>query len=585
MKKQFTRREFLLLAGKGIGVAVVSSSLAGCFTDSDKDQELTPATFDQGVASGDPTTSAVILWTRVTPLEGYENLPVVVSFEVATDNNFSNIIRSGSTTVSPTTDYTVKIDAIDLAPNTTYFYRFITKNAVSTVGKTKTLADTGLTPVKLAVMSCANYTTGLFNAYGLASAEAQLDAVVHLGDYIYEYGVGGYAGENAEALGRVVEPSTEIITLSDYRTRHKQVKGDNQLQQLHANVAFITVWDDHEVTNDSYKTGAENHQEDEGLFADRKIAALQAYFEWMPIRPVIEGNNEVINRSFRFGDLVDLHMLDTRLIGRDKQLDYADYVNNTGSIDSERLQTDLASPNRTLLGEAQFNWLNAQITNATAKWQVLGQQVLMGKMLMPAAIATQQLSIAQYAELGALLILLKRFQAGDPSLSAEERAYLEANQTRLTPEIIALLQLPNIPYNLDAWDGYANEREKVFALSKQNNKNLVVLAGDTHNAWANQLTDVNNEQIGYEFATSSITSPGLESYLNMATEEIPATEAAIVDLIEGLTYMNASDRGFMVMTFTENEAIAEWRFIDSILTTNFNELKTRKHTMRINPTY
>ncbi|WP_351017406.1 alkaline phosphatase D family protein [Shewanella sp. AC91-MNA-CIBAN-0169] len=573
MKRFVTRRDFLAMSAKGAGAVVVSYGLMGCSSD---DDDVVSGQFLQGVASGDPAADAVILWTRVTPdVEG----DITVSWEVATDSNFSQVVTNGQTVTNKNRDYTVKVDAVGLEAGQQYYYRFKAGETVSEMGQTRTLPEGSVASVKLAVMSCANFPAGYFNVYEMAAQQNDLDAVVHLGDYLYEYARGEYASEHAVELGREVLPAGELFLLDDYRTRYSQYRSDASLQKLHAKVPFITVWDDHEVANDTWKDGAENHNDGEGDFDQRKQAALQAYFEWLPIRPWSEGNHEEIYRSFNYGNLVDLHMLDTRVLARDKQLEYSQYIDaTTGAFNSSTFLADVTDTNRTLLGQTQLLWLQQTLLQSTAKWQVLGQQVLMGKMLMPAAIATQQMSIPQFAELAGLAQLAGRAQASDPTLTAEELAYLQANQAKLTPEVIALLQLPAIPYNLDAWDGYAYEREVILATAKSLQHNLVVIAGDTHNAWASDLTDSGGDIVGIEFATSSVSSPGLEYYLGLSDAEMPATEAAIVGLIADLKYANLKDRGYLLLTFTENEVRSDWQYVDTILDKTFVQLDARGYS-------
>ena len=573
MKRFVTRRDFLAMSAKGAGAVVVSYGLMGCSSD---DDDVVSGQFLQGIASGDPAADAVILWTRVTPdVEG----DITVSWEVATDSGFSQLVTNGQTITNQNRDYTVKVDAVGLEAGQQYFYRFKAGETVSEMGQTRTLPEGSVASVKLAVMSCANFPAGYFNVYEMAAQQNDLDAVVHLGDYLYEYARGEYASEHAVELGREVLPAGELFLLDDYRTRYSQYRSDASLQKLHAKVPFITVWDDHEVANDTWKDGAENHNDGEGDFDQRKQAALQAYFEWLPIRPWSEGNHEEIYRSFNYGNLVDLHMLDTRVLARDKQLEYSQYIDaTTGAFNSSTFLADVTDTDRTLLGQTQLLWLQQTLLQSTAKWQVLGQQVLMGKMLMPAAIATQQMSIPQFAELGGLAQLAGRVQASDPTLTAEELAYLQANQDKLTPEVIALLQLPAIPYNLDAWDGYAYEREVILATAKSLQHNLVVIAGDTHNAWASDLTDSGGDIVGIEFATSSVSSPGLEYYLGLSDAEMPATEAAIVGLVADLKYANLKDRGYLLLTFTETEVRSDWQYVDTILDKTFVQLDARGYS-------
>lgn len=574
-----TRRRFLSLSAKGVGLAIVSQGLMGCLDSNDDDSNVMPVEFTHGIASGDPTQSSIILWTRAIPTDNNYNGSIAIGWEVATDSQFTNMVTNGFARTNSDKDYTLKVDAIGLSPGTEYFYRFMSANSMTQTGRAKTLPEGAVSSVKLAVMSCSNYPAGFFNVYDMASNESDLDAVLHLGDYIYEYARDGYASENAASLGREVLPDAEILSLSDYRTRYAQYRSDLSLQKLHQTIPFICVWDDHEITNDAYRDGAENHQENEGDYEVRKMVALQAYFEWMPIRPVIENDNEIINRSFRFGDLVNLMMLDTRIVGRDQQLTLTSYINPaTGQFDSNKFVADVSDPNRTILGANQLQWLQDELENSTGTWQVLGQQVLMGKMNLPAAIVTQQLGIAEYAELGQIAILAQRAAANDPTLTPQELVFLAENADRLTPQVQALLALPNIPYNLDAWDGYAAEREVILATAKQLNKNLVVLAGDTHNAWANNIKDINGDIVAVEFATASVSSPGLESYLGIAPEDIPATEAGIVSLVPDLQYLNASDRGYMTVTFTAERVTSQWHFVDTILSQNYSELTTRAAT-------
>ncbi len=573
MKRFVTRRDFLAMSAKGAGAVVVSYGLMGCSSD---DDDVVSGQFLQGIASGDPAADAVILWTRVTPdVEG----DITVSWEVATDSSFSQLVTNGQMITNQNRDYTVKVDAVGLEAGQQYFYRFKAGETVSEMGQTRALPEGSVASVKLAVMSCANFPAGYFNVYEMAAQQNDLDAVVHLGDYLYEYARGEYASEHAVELGREVLPAGELFLLDDYRTRYSQYRSDASLQKLHAKVPFITVWDDHEVANDTWKDGAENHNDGEGDFDQRKQAALQAYFEWLPIRPWSEGNHEEIYRSFNYGNLVDLHMLDTRVLARDKQLEYSQYIDaTTGAFNSSTFLADVTDTDRTLLGQTQLLWLQQTLLQSTAKWQVLGQQVLMGKMLMPAAIATQQMSIPQFAELGGLAQLAGRAQASDPTLTAEELAYLQANQDKLTPEVIALLQLPAIPYNLDAWDGYAYEREVILATAKSLQHNLVVIAGDTHNAWASDLTDSGGDIVGIEFATSSVSSPGLEYYLGLSDAEMPATEAAIVGLVADLKYANLKDRGYLLLTFTETEVRSDWQYVDTILDKTFVQLDARGYS-------
>lgn len=499
--------------------------------------------FDHGVASGDPLADRVILWTRVSPPEGHADA-VAVAWELARDEAFADIVARGEASATAEGHYTVKVDAAGLAPATGYHYRFSANGVASPLGRTRTLPTGSVSQVRMAVFSCANYPAGFFNAYAHAAQRGDLDVTVHLGDYIYEYEQDGYASANAAALGRLSLPETELLSLADYRQRHAQYRSDPDLQALHAAAPMIAVWDDHEISNDTWTEGAQNHQPaTEGLFAARKAAALQAYHEWLPTR--VEQPDRIY-RSFAFGDLMALHMLDTRVVGRDQQLDYARYF-QPGGFDATTFTADMANPARQLLGGTQTQWLQQQMAGSQATWQVLGQQVLMGRMSIPAPILADALnpgsgvSASQYAALAA------RGQTAPGSLTPTEQA---------------ILAQPAIPYNLDAWDGYAVARETVLGMSRAMGKNLVVLAGDTHNAWASELQDITGHPVGVEFATSSVSSPGFEVYL---PNEAPETLASnFQQLIPTLKYCDTSRRGYMVVTATAAECRAEWVYVDTI---------------------
>lgn len=577
MKGSISRRDFLILSAKGAGAAVVSYGLMGCAHEDDKKQNN--VIFNHGVASGDPLVNSIILWTRITPTSDAE---LTVSWEISTDQAFTQLINTGNSTTNSEKDYTIKVDAIGLESGTTYYYRFISNNVTSPVGTTKTLIEGSPSSVKLAVMSCANYPTGYFNVYNLAAQQNDLDAVLHLGDYLYEYARGEYGSDNAEALDRQVLPATEIFTLSDYRTRYAQYHSDPDLQLLHSKVPFITVWDDHEVANDTWRDGAENHNDNEGSFEQRKLSALQAYFEWLPIRPWSEGNYEEIYRHFAFGDLVDLYMLDTRVLARDKQLDYADYFDGSVFFDETTFNQDLYETERTMLGAEQLQWLEDSVTINTGRWQLLGQQVLMGEMKLPGAVALNVMSISEYTELAKLALLAARIEVNDPTLTTEEEAYYAANVEKLSTDVLNQLSFPDLPYNLDAWDGYATERDKVLAIFNAASKNLVVLAGDTHNAWANNLSNADKTIVGVEFAVSSITSPGLEYTIGTNDTVVEATEESLVSLIDNLKYVNVKDRGFLTLTFTQDEVQSQWHFVDTILSDQYNELTARQTTATSN---
>ena len=569
-----TRRDLIKYAG--ISSIVISSwGISSCAEDEDPN-----FTFEHGVASGDPTESSVILWTRVSrtnfrDIHDDEQLSGIadanVSWRVATDESFTNVVNSGSTTVGSETDFTLKVDAQNLQSNTKYFYQFTVGPNSSVVGKTKTLPSGTVDRVKLAVVSCSNYASGYFNVYKEIAQMGDLDAVIHLGDYIYEYADSGYGSL------RKLEPTHELINLADYRMRHALHKKDSNSQQMHASLPMIAVWDDHEVANDTWISGAENHDATtEGNFAARKASAIKAYFEWMPIRPVTPGVDGRVYRQFKFGDLVNLLMLDTRQAGRDQQLSYASFLTADGSFDAEKFQTELASTTRTMLGAEQKTWLKESLSSSIETWQVLGSQVLMMKNNLPSAVLLPDplAPLVEFTEYGQIATAFQTYSFflgngvdndKDSMLAAgltEEQWQLATNPEKT--KYLDTSAYPFIPYNLDAWDGYYYEREEIYATSKALNKNLIVLSGDTHNAWAGRLVDQSNEVVGIQYATASVSAPGFDSTLNYDLQTVRATEPGVVQIVDDLDYINMREKGVMLVTFTPEAAQAEWKFISTV---------------------
>ena len=546
--KNNTRRSFIqksLLAAGGI---MLAPNFISCKSDDDSSPVVNPEgftnkNFDQGVASFDPSSSSVIIWTR------YNRSNTEVIWEVSTKQNFETILRTGKIMTDVMRDNTIAIELTELEADQKLYYRFsnVEDEAVSVIGETITL-PVNASSVQLAVCSCSNYQAGLFNVYD-AMAKSSADIIVHLGDYFYEYEAGGYGAspENA-SLGRVHQPANEILSLDDYRTRYKQYRSDASLQLAHQKKPFICVWDDHEIANDTWKDGAENHTEaTEGSFEVRKQNALQAYSEFLPFSRTDANNNMLIYRKVNIGNLVNLLMLDTRVIARDKQLDLNNYFTQ-GGFDAVSFQTDLSDPSRTLVGTTQRNWLVNEINNSTAKWQVLGQQVLMGKMYVPAEILLAFGTPGFETVLTEIVTIKVRMLNNDPTLTDEEKARV----------------LTVLPYNLDAWDGYPVDRETIYA--SLGGKKIVTLAGDTHNAWHNTLYTQGGDEVGVELATSSVSSPGFETYLgDVDAETVAAFEQAMTLLVDGLSYFDASRRGYIMATFTEAEVKSEWVFVSTIL--------------------
>ena len=577
MTKKMNRRELIQKTLAGFGALSLPISLTACGDDADSNtQPNTQVQFLHGVASGDPLQTQVIIWTRVTPTDSSARLEVL--WEVAKDAGFKHITATGKVLTTAAQDFTVKVDVTGLAAGQVYFYRFKSASKYSITGQTKTLA-TQVQSVQFAVCSCSNFPAGYFHVYK-EMAKQDVDVVIHLGDYIYEYGMGGYATEEAVEMGRALadDNNAEIIRLDGYRKRYALYRLDPDLQAAHQRHPFIVIWDDHELANDTWEKGAENHQSDtEGDFLERKLAALAAYFEWMPIRP-IDDQHIKIYRQFDFGTLVQLTMLDTRIIARNVQLDYANYMTATG-LDIAKFQADLINPARSLMGVEQRNWLLQKLQQSTATWNVLGQQILMSKMFVPAELLMSLAEITAgnpspetlskiTTQITELLEIKARMDAGDPTVTPEEKARLAVTA----------------PYNLDAWDGYFAEREILYGTLAQLKKKVVVLAGDTHNAWASDLSSKDGVLVGVELATSSVSSPGLEKYLSIPMQQLQAFEFAFTSLIDELNYCNLNQRGYLKVRFTAEQVQADWIFVDSIKHKEYIVDETRSHQVILDPT-
>lgn len=526
-----SRREALLGLGGG-GFTL----LGGC-TSTGRPADV-DATFTSGVASGDPTQTSVVIWTRAYSPES-TSVPVV--FEVAEDASFQRIVRRGTALASAARDYTVKADIESLEPGKRYHYRFRAGQNVSPAGQTGTLLDKSGQKVRLAVASCANFGSGFYNAYRVIAETPDLDAVIHLGDYIYEYGPDGYDGETGKQIGRIAEPGHDTVTLADYRARFACYRRDADLQAAHAAAPFITIWDDHETANNSWMGGAANHKEDiQGSWEARRDAALQAYFEWMPMRdPKPGAAAKTLTRTYEFGEIASLILIESRLTGRGEALSLS------GVSDPEAFEAGpLADPARTMLGAPQETWLAGELKRSAASgtaWQVLGNQTVMTPMRTPdyTAILPEDMMTAIEAKGGYSARWIERSALG-------------------------------LPVNLDSWDGYPAARERLLTSAMEAEANLVVLSGDSHMFWANDLyRDSDGAFAGVEFATGSLTSPG--GYENLTSDprifEIAAK--AIPEKNRGVRFANVKDKGFLLLTLTRETAQADYVRVSTILTQEF----------------
>ncbi|MEO1554402.1 MAG: alkaline phosphatase D family protein [Pseudomonadota bacterium] len=499
--------------------------------------------FIHGVASGDPLSDSVILWTRVTPDAAYEDRPVPVSYGVFEDAAMEQPVKYGQGYAMADRDFTVKVNVTDLEPNKEYYFRFIANVASgdvsSPMGRTKTAAASGDAAVKFAVISCSNYPFGHFHVYRDIADTTDLDAVIHLGDYIYEYGVDGYGGSVGQELDRNHEPPLEIVSLDDYRTRHAQYKTDLDLQAAHAAAPWICTWDDHESTNNSYRTGAENHnpEQGEGNWTDRKQAAVQAYLEWMPVRdPEVGKAREALYRRFDFGDVASVICLETRLTGRSDEISWftelAGLEPTAVPLAAMNTMVRVQTSERTMLGAAQEQWLDNELKDSTAKsktWQVLANQIVMARVRPP------------------------NFET---SLTDEQKA---AQGVGYVQQLIPFSQL-GLPWNLDAWDGFPAARDRLYESAKEAGARLVTLTGDTHTAWANTLLDADDEQRGVEFGCTSVTSPGFGTYM----KEVPDIGAQFADANPEVDFYDPDGNGWTQVTLSADEVRADYRKVSDV---------------------
>ncbi len=462
------------------------------------DSALAP--FFHGVASGDPLADRIILWTRVTT----DDATVSVDWQIATDTAFVNVVTSGTITTDTSKDNTVKVDATGLSPATWYYYRFTAYGKHSSTGRTRTAPSGNTDSLRFAIVACSNFQAGFFNVYQSIGTRNDIDAVLHLGDYYYEYKARGY-GYTGDS-SRLHDPGDHNAqTLSDYRMRHSQYKLDPDLRLCHQQYPFITIWDDHETANDSYQLGAENHNPaTEGDWFTRKDAGKRAYFEWMPIREVSANNDTTVRRTEKWGDLIDFIMLDTRYEGRDSTLgtfipDTVSYVTDT---------------NRQLLGRDQLTWFKGELSASTAKWRIIGNQVMIAPLT-----------------------------------------------TSANPKLIV---------NGDQWDGYPAERRRVLDHIMQNGiNNVVFVTGDIHTSWGNDIPHPDSTyvlatghgSVATEFVTTSITSP------SNGLDIIP------IGNLQGynphMKYVELTKRGYVLLDVNKQRIQGDWLHLNTVTNHNF----------------
>jgi alkaline phosphatase D len=529
-----------------VRAAAAGAALAGPLTGAFPARAGTGApAFLHGVASGDPLPDGVLLWTRVTPtpeaIPGSGRGPdTEVSWIVARDRALTDVVAKGSLTATAASDHTVKADLRGLEPATDYWFRFSAGGTDSPVGRTRTApaADAPVANLRFGVVSCANWEAGHFAAYRHLAARGDLDAWLHLGDYIYEYGTGEYGTRGT--VVRPHEPAHEILTLADYRARHARYKTDPDLRALHAAAPVVAIWDDHEFANDSWSGGAENHTEGaEGAWSARQAAARQAYFEWMPVRPAIAGTTY---RRLRFGKLADLSLLDLRSF-RSQQVS-----TGSGGVDA---------PERTLTGRAQLDWLKSGLQASDTTWRLVGNSV----MIAPFAIG---------------------------SLPAE-----------LLEPLAELLGLPRegLALNTDQWDGYTDDRREILAhLRSHAIRNTVFLTGDIHMAWANDVpvnagTYPLSASAATEFVVTSVSSDNLDDIVKVPEGTVSAVAAPLIRAANRHVHWVDTDRhGYGVLDVTAERAQMDYYVLSDrtqrdATSSWARSYRTRSGTQKVERTY
>ncbi|MFJ4622704.1 alkaline phosphatase D family protein [Streptomyces sp. NPDC088812] len=518
-----------------VKAAAATAALAGPLAAAPSARAAEAPVFLHGLASGDPLPDGVLLWTRVTPTA--EAIPgsglgpdTEVEWLVARDKALTSVVAKGSVTATAASDHTVKADVRGLEPATDYWFRFSAGGTDSPVARTRTApaADASVAGLRFGVVSCANWEAGYFSPYRHLAARGDLDAWLHLGDYIYEYGTGEYGTRGT--VVRQHAPAHEILTLADYRTRHGRYKTDPDLQSLHAAAPVVAIWDDHEIANDAWSGGAENHTEGtEGTWATRQAAAKQAYFEWMPVRPALAGTTY---RRLRFGRLADLSLLDLRSF-RSQQVSAGD-----GGVDD---------PDRTLTGRAQLDWLKAGLTASDTTWRLVGNSV----MISPFAVG---------------------------SLSAD-----------LLAPLAELLGLPRegLALNTDQWDGYTDDRRELLAHLRANAvRNTVFLTGDIHMAWANDVpvdagTYPLSASAATEFVVTSVTSDNLDDLVDVPEGTVSAIAAPVIRAANRHVHWVDTDRhGYGVLDVTGERAQMDYYVVSSRTRADAGSSWTRSYRTR-----
>jgi alkaline phosphatase D len=526
------RQTLALITGGTLGACAAPQTQAVLATHS--------PVFAHGVASGDPRTTSVVLWTRVTT----DAAEQVVTWHLARDADFSDLVQSGKAVASAEADYTVKVIPEGLEPGAQYYYRFDTAGGPSPTGRTRTLPVGSLDRLGIALISCSNYPFGYFNAYDAIAGDADVEFVLHTGDYIYEYGADSWGTEAGTGLGRLHAPAHEIVTLADYRTRHAQYKTDAGSRAMHGAHAFIASWDDHESANNPWTNGAQNHQSDtEGDWTVRRNASLRAYYEWMPIREPEPGFSRAeFWRTYSFGDLATLVTLETRHTGRGQQVDYSVYGDTIASPETRDLfmRDVIDDPDRKMLSPrmetALADGLSASVA-AGQPWRLIGNPSPIARMRVP--------DVAAYGI--------------DPAKAPKGEAPGEGTNLFWKAKW-------HLPLYTDTWDGYPAAREALYALSRAAGaEDLLFLTGDSHSFWANQLFDGEGRPMGLELGTAGVTSPGDFVDTGWDAETAKALDRVFEQALDEVRWTDNMHQGYVRVVLRPAQADVTYVAVDTVL--------------------
>jgi phosphodiesterase/alkaline phosphatase D-like protein len=531
MAVNLSRRQALL--GLSATAALPLLGTSGCATTSSQGDGV----FAHGVASGDPDHHSVMLWTRISVAQP----SAAGTWEVAADAGFNQLLATGDWQTDASRDMTVKVLADKLAAGGQYYYRFRLGEERSPVGRTRTLPQGEVAELGLALASCSNYPFGYFNAYEAIALDPGVDFVLHLGDYIYEYGPEGYGGDIGADLGRNHQPAHEILSLTDYRQRHAQYKADPQSRAMHAAHPLIAIWDDHESANNPWRDGAENHQVDEGDWAQRRAVSLQAYYEWMPVRdPQLASERHKLWRHFQFGNLASLVTLETRHSGRAEQIEYSDHAETvTDIVRAREFMSDVVgAPERHMLSRDMEQFAAQALSEsvqAGRPWRIIGNQIPMARTHAPQLEA--------------------RFYDAIVSDPANPVAEYVAGFRRLG-EL-------NLPLYLDPWDGYPWARERFYRMCREAGaRDLFVVTGDSHSFWQNQLFSAAGEAMGVEVGTTGITSPG--DFLSLGPAGAVEMDKQLAQQNNEVLWTEGRTNGYVRLRFSPEEATVDYVGVSNI---------------------